>query len=170
MKSRSSSEQLTCKLCLTCKYTISVLNGIQPLSNHLMTSEAAQPHVVSWRKWQKIPPRPTSRQPKRPQKPTTSGPRDNLDMTGTPSSNRSDCPLPCKMPIQPTRPQASPLLTAECIWFKCDLYLQFIPPINLWKICIDLRPFSKYFNEPFSRTLRSPRSNNLQIQNDENSK
>ena len=62
------------------------------------------------------------------------------------------------------------LLTAERIWFKCDLYLRFIPPINLWKICIDLRPFSKYFNEPFSRTLRSPRSNNLEIQNDENSK
>ena len=46
LKSRSSSEQLTCKLCLTCKYTISVLNGIQPLSNHLMTSEAG-PHVTS---------------------------------------------------------------------------------------------------------------------------
>ena len=64
----------------------------------------------------------------------------------------------------------SPLLTAERIWFKCDLYLRFIPLINLWKIYIDLRPFSKYFNEPFSRTLRSPRSNNLKIQNDENSK
>ena len=62
------------------------------------------------------------------------------------------------------------LLTAERIWFKCDLYLRFIPPINLWKVCIDLRPFSKYFNEPFSRMLRSPRSNNLEIQNDENSK
>ena len=62
------------------------------------------------------------------------------------------------------------LLTAERIWFKCDLYLRFIPPINLWKICIDLRPISKYFNEPFLRTLRSPRSNNLEIQNDENSK
>ena len=62
------------------------------------------------------------------------------------------------------------LLTAERIWFKCDLYLQFIPPINLWKVCIDLRPFSKYFNEPFLRTLRSPRSNNLEIQNDKNSK
>ena len=64
----------------------------------------------------------------------------------------------------------STLLTAERIWFKCDLYLWFIPPMNLWKICIDLRPFSKYFNEPFLRTLRSPRSNNLEIQNDENSK
>ena len=62
------------------------------------------------------------------------------------------------------------LLTAESIWFKCDLPQRFIPPINLWKVCIDLRPFSKYFNEPFSRTLRSPRSNNLEIQNDENSK
>ena len=48
------------------------------------------------------------------------------------------------------------------LWFKCDLYLWFIPPINLWKICIDLRPFS--------RSLRLPRSNNLEIQNDENSK
>ena len=36
------------------------------------------------------------------------------------------------------------LLTPEDIWFRCDLYLRFIPPINLWKICIDLRPFSKY--------------------------
>ena len=49
---------------------------------------------------------------------------------------------------------SSPLLTAERIWFKCDLYLQFIPPINLWKVCIDLRPFSKYFNEPFLRPQR----------------
>ena len=64
----------------------------------------------------------------------------------------------------------SALLTAECIWFKCGLYLGFIHPINLWKICIDLRPFSKCFRVPFSRTLRSPRSNNLEIQNDENSK
>ena len=63
-----------------------------------------------------------------------------------------------------------PLLTAEDIWFKCNLYLQFIPPITLWKICIDLRPFSKCFRVPFSRTLRSLRSNNLEIQNDENSK
>ena len=62
------------------------------------------------------------------------------------------------------------LLTAERIWFKRDLYLQFIPPMNLWKICIDLRPFPKYFNEPFSRMLRSPRSNNLEIQNDEDSR
>ena len=62
------------------------------------------------------------------------------------------------------------LLTAEDIWFKCDLYLQFIPPITLWKICIDLRTFSKCFCVPFSRTLRSLRSNNLEIQNDENSK
>ena len=62
------------------------------------------------------------------------------------------------------------LLTPEDIWFRCDLYLRFIPPINLWKICIDLRPFSKCFRVPFSRTLRSPRSNNLEIQNNENSK
>ena len=66
--------------------------------------------------------------------------------------------------------QSPTLLTAERIWFKCDLPQQFIPPINLWKVCIDLRQFSKYFNEPFSRTLRSPRSNNLEIQNNKNSK
>ena len=65
---------------------------------------------------------------------------------------------------------SKPLLTAEDIWFKCDLYLQFVPPITLWKICIDLRPFSKCFRLPFLRTLRSLRSNNLEIQNEENSK
>ena len=37
--------------------------------------------------------------------------------------------------------QGTTLLTPEDIWFKCDLYLRFIPPINLWKICIDMRPF-----------------------------
>ena len=26
------------------------------------------------------------------------------------------------------------LLTAERIWFKCDLYLRLIPPMHLWKI------------------------------------
>ena len=65
---------------------------------------------------------------------------------------------------------SGPLLTAEDIWFKCDLYLRFIPPITLWKICIDLRPFSKCFHVPFLRTLRSLRSNNLEIQNNKNSK
>ena len=61
------------------------------------------------------------------------------------------------------------LLTAEDIWCKCELSLRFIPPINLWKICIILRPFSKYFRVPFLRTLRSPMSNPIQfeIQNDE---
>ena len=62
------------------------------------------------------------------------------------------------------------LLTAEDIWFKYDLYLQFIPPINIWNICIDLRPFLKCKEGPFSRSWRSPRSNNLEIQNDKNSK
>ena len=63
-----------------------------------------------------------------------------------------------------------PLLTAERIWFKCDLYLRFMPPINIWNIWIDLRPFLKCKEGPFSRSWRSPRSNNLEIQNDENSK
>ena len=62
------------------------------------------------------------------------------------------------------------LLTAEDIWFKYDLYLRFIPPINIWNICIDLRPFLKCKEGPFSRSWRSPRSNNLEIQNDKNSK
>ena len=58
------------------------------------------------------------------------------------------------------------LLTAERIWSKCDLYLRFIPPMNLWKICIDLRSFSKYLCVSFLKPLRSPRS----IQNDKISK
>merc|ERR1711894_295582 len=62
------------------------------------------------------------------------------------------------------------LLTAERIWFKCDLYLRFIPPINIWNIWINLRPFLKCKEGPFSRSWRSPRSDNLEIQNDENSK
>ena len=63
-----------------------------------------------------------------------------------------------------------PLLTAEDIWFKCDLYLRFIPLINLWRIWVDLRLFLKGKEGPFLRSLRSPRSNNLEIQNDKNSK
>ena len=39
--------------------------------------------------------------------------------------------------------------------FFCDLYLQFITPINLWNKCIDLRLFLKYLKEPFLRPLRS---------------
>ena len=62
------------------------------------------------------------------------------------------------------------LLTAECIWFKCDLYLRFIPLINIRNIWNDLRPFLKCKEGPFSRSWRSLRSNNLQIQNDKNSK
>ena len=41
------------------------------------------------------------------------------------------------------------LLTAEDISFKWDLPQRSIPPINLWKICIDLRSFSKCFRVPF---------------------
>ena len=62
------------------------------------------------------------------------------------------------------------LLTAEDFWFFCDLYLQFIAPIKLWSKCIDLRLFSKYLCVPFLRSLRSPRSNNFETQNNENSK
>ena len=46
-------------------------------------------------------------------------------------------------------------LTAEDVWFQCNLYLRFIPSINLWKISIDLMLFSKYLLVPFLRPLRS---------------
>ena len=36
-----------------------------------------------------------------------------------------------------------------------DLYLQFIPPINLWNKCIDSRLFLKYKEGPVLRPLRS---------------
>ena len=47
------------------------------------------------------------------------------------------------------------LLTAKDFLFFCDLYLKFIPPINLWNICINLRLFLKYKKGPFLRPLRS---------------
>jgi hypothetical protein len=47
------------------------------------------------------------------------------------------------------------LVTAEDFWFFCDLYLQFIAPINLWNKCIDLRLFLKCKEELFLRPLRS---------------
>ena len=37
----------------------------------------------------------------------------------------------------------------------CNLYLQFIAPINLRNKCIDLRLFSKYLRVPLLRPLRS---------------
>ena len=48
-----------------------------------------------------------------------------------------------------------PLLTAEDFWFFCDLYLQFIAPINLWNKSIDLRLFLKCKERPYLRPLRS---------------
>ena len=36
----------------------------------------------------------------------------------------------------------------------CDFYLQFIPPINLWNNCIDLRLYLKCFEVRFFRPLR----------------
>ena len=42
-------------------------------------------------------------------------------------------------------------LAAQDFWFLCDLYLQFITPINLWNKCIDLRLFSKFnINRPLA--------------------
>ena len=51
--------------------------------------------------------------------------------------------------------QLSSLLTAEDFCFFCDLYLQFIAPINLWNKSIDLRLFLKCKEGPFLRPLRS---------------
>ena len=47
---------------------------------------------------------------------------------------------------------ADSLLTAEDFWFFCDLYLQFITPINLWNNCIDLRLFLKWTDYKISRS------------------
>ena len=47
------------------------------------------------------------------------------------------------------------LLTAEVFWLLCDLYLRFIPPINLWNKCIDLRLFLECLKGPFLRPLIS---------------
>jgi hypothetical protein len=71
-----------------------------------------------------------------------------------------------------TRKPTTIRTTPHCwvLFFFCNLYLQFIAPINLWNKCFDLRLFSKYLRVPFLRSLRSPRSNNLETQNDENSK
>jgi hypothetical protein len=46
-------------------------------------------------------------------------------------------------------------LTAEDFCFFCDLYLQFIAPINLWNKLIDLRLFLKCKEELCLRPLRS---------------
>ena len=40
----------------------------------------------------------------------------------------------------------TPLLTAEEVFFFGGLSLKFLPPINIWKICIDLRLFSKFLS------------------------
>ena len=37
--------------------------------------------------------------------------------------------------------------------FFCNLYLQFIAPVNLWNKCIDLRLFFKCKEGPFLRSL-----------------
>ena len=47
------------------------------------------------------------------------------------------------------------LLTAEDFCFLCDLYLQFIAPMNLWNKCIELRLFLKCKVGPVLRPLRS---------------
>ena len=52
----------------------------------------------------------------------------------------------------------------------CNLYLQFIAPINLRNKCIDLSLVSKYLCVLFLMSLRLPRSNILGTQKDKNSK
>ena len=49
----------------------------------------------------------------------------------------------------------SALLIAEDIGVFSNLSLKFMFPINGWKICIDLRLFSKFLVELFLRPLRS---------------
>ena len=46
----------------------------------------------------------------------------------------------------------------------------YVRHINPWKKCSNLMQFLKYLAEPFSRSLRSPRSNDLKTKNDKNSK
>jgi hypothetical protein len=46
------------------------------------------------------------------------------------------------------------ILATEEVWFKCDLYLQFIPHTNLFMKCVDLRLFAIYLVEPFLIILR----------------
>ena len=42
-----------------------------------------------------------------------------------------------------------------CPEVATPVLIRFIPPIKFWKICIDLRPFSKYLRVPFLRPLSS---------------
>ena len=44
---------------------------------------------------------------------------------------------------------------AKDFWYFCEIYLQFIAPIDLWNKCIDLRLFLKCKGGLFLRTLRS---------------
>ena len=56
------------------------------------------------------------------------------------------------------------------IWINFEAPQQYIYHINPRKKCRNLMQFLKYLAEPFLRSLRSLRSNNLETQNDENSK
>ena len=56
---------------------------------------------------------------------------------------------------------AESLLTAEDFWFFCDLYLQFITPINLWNKCIDLRLFLKWTDYKISRSQPQNSTSNV---------
>ena len=61
-------------------------------------------------------------------------------------------------------------MSGRKIWIFFEAPQQYIHHINPWKKCSNLMQFLKYLAEPFSRSLRSLRSNDLKTKNDENSK
>ena len=59
------------------------------------------------------------------------------------------------IPITHITAQSHPSLLRSFSSSATDLHLQFMPPINIWKKCIDLRLFWKCLVWPFLRPLRS---------------
>ena len=59
-------------------------------------------------------------------------------------------------------------MSGRNIWIFFEAPQQYIHHINPWKKCSNLMQFLKFLAEPFSRSLRSPRSNDLETKNDEN--
>ena len=59
-------------------------------------------------------------------------------------------------------------MSGRNIWIFFKAPQQYIRHIIPWKKCSNLMQFLKYLAELFLRSLRSPRSNDLEIKNDEN--
>ena len=64
-------------------------------------------------------------------------------------------PCACLCPLSSWTFEAAHSSLLRTFGFFSDISLKFIPPINIWNICIDLRLFSKLLVEPFLRPLRS---------------